>query len=198
MPVGPGVPVHQPVAVPLDRGRLVVGRLAAEQPGQRGAAAAGVVLLSGRRRDGRPAVERRRALGRGPVMMVLLHRHRNVRVLFGGDVVRAARQLRRLPASVPRVERAETDQRAGHERQQARQHRETARHNCWTHTRARAQKVVRAEFRFYWTPNTRQYGGPARAQTPFDRPDIFFRKHFLHTTGEYNFLTFRDLYTQSY
>lgn len=95
VPVGPGVTVDQPVAVPLDRGRLVVGRLAAEQPGQRGAAAtACVVLLSGRRRDGRPAVERRRALGRGPVMMVLLHRHRDVRVLFGGDVVRAARQLR--------------------------------------------------------------------------------------------------------
>jgi len=106
------VPVDQAVAVPLDGGRLVVGRFV-EQPRKRagGRGTVAVMLRTDRGRLG----ERRRTLGG---RAVLLHRHRHVRVLLGGDVVRATRQLR-LTTSLPRAERGAGHQGASQERQQA-------------------------------------------------------------------------------
>lgn len=108
------VPVDQAVAVPLDGGRLVVGWLV-EQPGQRtgGRGTVAVVLRADCGRLG----ERRRPLGR---RAVLFHRHRHVRVLLGGDVVRTAGQLR-LPAPLPRAERGAGHQGARQKGQQAHQ-----------------------------------------------------------------------------
>jgi len=117
------VPVDQAVAVPLDGGRLVVGRLV-EQPGQR-AGGRGTVAVT-LRTDGGRLGERRRPLGG---RAVLLHRHRHVRVLLGGDVVRAARQLRLL-APLPRAERGAGHQGARQERQQAHQQRGATRTHC--------------------------------------------------------------------
>lgn len=112
--VGAHVPVHQAVAVALDGGRLVVRRLV-EQLRQRAVG----VLHAHRGRLG----ERRRPLGRRPVV---LHRHRHVRVLLGGDVVRAAGQLRLL-ALLPRVKRDAGQRGARQERQDAHQERGPAR-----------------------------------------------------------------------
>jgi len=117
------VPVDQAVAVPLDGGRLVVGRLV-EQPGQR-AGGRGTVAVMLRADSGRLG-ERRRPLGG---RAVLLHRHRHVRVLLGGDVVRAARQLRLL-TSLPSAERGAGHQGASQKGQQAHQQRGTARTHC--------------------------------------------------------------------
>jgi len=110
------VTVDQTVAVPLDGGRLVVGRFV-EQPRQRarGRGTVAVMLRTHRSRFG----ERRRTLGG---RAVLLHRHRHVRILLGSDVVRATRQLR-FPTSLPSAERCTGYQGAGQERQQAHQQR---------------------------------------------------------------------------
>lgn len=91
------VPVDQAVAVPLDGGRLIIGRLV-EQPRQRAVGRGTVAVML--RADGGRLGERRRPLGG---RAVLLHRHRHVRILLGGNVVRATRQLRLL-TSLPRAE----------------------------------------------------------------------------------------------
>lgn len=115
------VPVDQAVAVALDGGRLVVrGGGLVEQLRQRAAVG---VLHAHRGRLG----ERRRPLGRRPVV---LHGHRHVRVLLGGDVVRAAGQLG-LPPPLPRVERGAGHRGAHQERQEAGQERRgPARDDC--------------------------------------------------------------------
>jgi len=110
--VGPHVPVHQAVAVPFDRGRFVIGRLA-EQLRQRA-----VVLRRDRGRFG----ERRRAFRRA----VLLHGNGHVRVLLCRDVMWAARQLGLLPF-LPHAESDYTQRSARYERQQTQQQRKGTR-----------------------------------------------------------------------
>jgi len=117
------VPVDQAVAVPLDGGRLVVGRLV-EQPGQR-AGGRGTVAVVLRADCGRLG-ERRRPLGGHAV---IFHRHRHVRVLLGGDVVRAARHLRLL-TPLPGAERGAGHQGARQKGQQAHQQSGATRTHC--------------------------------------------------------------------
>jgi len=114
------VPVDQAVAVPLDGGRLVVGWFI-EQPRKRtGGRGTVAKMLS---TDCGWLGERRRPLGG---RSVLLHRHRHVRVLLGGDVVRAAGQLR-LPTPLPRAERSTGHQGSRQKGQKAHQQRRATR-----------------------------------------------------------------------
>lgn len=107
---GPHVTVDQVVTVPLNGGSLVFRRLREQL--RHGA----VAVLRGHAGHRRRFGERRRAFGRHAVF---LHRHRDVRVLLGCDVVRAAGQLGLLP-SEPHVQRQIRQRSAGQERQQAR------------------------------------------------------------------------------
>jgi len=128
------MPVDQTVAVPLDGGRLVVGWLI-EQPGQSACGRRTVAMML--RADNGRLGERRRPLGG---CAVLLHRHSHVRVLLGGDVVRAARQLRLL-TSLPRAERGAGYQGARQKGQQTHQQRGTTRTHC-TGTKTKRVNII--------------------------------------------------------